>query len=142
MSDDWKEGASETSPSEFPARLNEDMPAGESVADDSYSINIQINERQFHNTNPQYATVPHVTFDGVNYHLVFLVTAPSPLPVEHEQRMKTVPAQVVARIVIPPPVVLSTIQALQNAIGQVAEDSVFIGPSVQEEQVDGDGPEL
>lgn len=27
MSDEWKSGASETSPSEFPARLNEDMPS-------------------------------------------------------------------------------------------------------------------
>lgn len=77
-----------------------------------FAVDISIDERQFLATHPVYATVPHVTFDGFNYHLVFFSATPVPITEEGTSQRVTV----AARLVLPPVVAEATVTALYDAL--------------------------
>lgn len=83
-------------------------------------IDVNINQGDFFQVDPKYATFPYVSFDGFNFHLVFLVTTPTPSQSEEKPQ-----AEVVARLVLPPPTVVATLQALQEAFDNPTPEGIF-----------------
>lgn len=83
-------------------------------------FDFSISERDFHQNSPQYATFAHASFDGANFHVVFLVTTPTPTDTKEKTK-----AEVVARLVLPPPAVVSTIQALQDAFAHPVVEGIY-----------------
>lgn len=77
-------------------------------------LNVSINQREFAESPVRYATLAHVSYDGVNFHLVFLATTPPPLV--GVEPSENVDAQVVARIVLPPTSALTTALLLRDEI--------------------------
>lgn len=76
------------------------------------STNMVINHRQFHETVPTYVTFPDVSFDGFNFHLVFLSS--TPVPMDDPSASSTV--RVAARLVMPWPTADATARALLDAL--------------------------
>lgn len=84
------------------------------------NVDVSINERDFYQTDPQYATFPYVSFDGINFHVVFLVTTPTMAEAGQKQR-----AEVVTRLVMPLPAVLATIEELQKAVSNPVAEGIY-----------------
>lgn len=88
--------------------------------DVTLNVDFNINQGDFFQVDPKYATFPYVSFDGINFHLVFLVTTPTP-----SQPQEKMQAEVVARLVLPPPAVVATIQALQEAFANPVAEGIY-----------------
>lgn len=83
-------------------------------------VDFNISQSDFFQVDPKYATFPYVSFDGINFHLVFLVTTPTP-----SQPQEKTQAEVVARLVLPPPAVVATLQALQEAFSNPVAKGIY-----------------
>ncbi len=87
--------------------------AEEPVDQAGATTNYQINVSEFLKSPVQYANLPHVSFDGTNYHLSFFAFSVFPgMPLEEGPER---PVTMVARIALPPDAVELTIASLQSA---------------------------
>ncbi len=105
-------------------RSEEELPETTQV-----STNMVINQRQFHDTVPTYVTFPDVSFDGFNFHLVFLTSTPVPM----DDPSASSAVRVAARLVMPWPTADATVRALIEAL-QAQQPVGLLADMVREAQ--------
>lgn len=92
-------------------------------------VTMTINERQFQEAAPVYVTFPHVSFDGFNFHLVFLSGTPHPIDTDD-----TPSVRVSARLVMPPVVADATVRALLSALKNPQPTGILADLMIASEQ--------
>ena len=92
--------------------------------DHAVQVNITINKRDFYETPVHYVTLPHLSFDGENYHLAFFVTTPAPTGTTRDED-EPVQATTVARLALSGNTVATLFELLRNVV-TITDDGGYL----------------